>query len=300
MGLTGIAPTAYITDTDPSAVSTKTVSSWFTDESSSGVPEANIGWMMAQGWTTDGSVIVDPDTGDKTFNMKRRQVNSEVLLQALVNDYTTAYNEGRTLNDSRYDEIVTLYALMQTTSQTDWQLREAVDFAAEVAIRALTEALDSDYDSYESNVDDLLDNYGVALLLAINTRFDNQLTTAAQDLTNRGMYNSTVWTSVSAGIERERTLTLADAGDKITDKTLNLAHTLHAAKSTMRSKMIEARERLWTRIQSTADSRLSSRNTIMTNLLMFMERRTDSYPSLAEIGKLATALGAGNAAGFQP
>jgi len=39
---------------------------------------------------------------------------------------------------------------------------------------------------------------------------------------------------------------------------------------------------------------------VMTALLTFMERRTDSYPDLDAIGKLATALGAGNAAGFTP
>jgi len=299
MVMTTIQPPNYITDTDPTDATAKTVSSWYKDESASGVSEENIAWMIAQGWRQDGDATKDGE-GNKTFKMKRRQVDSEKLLQDLVSDYTTAYNEGRTLNDSRYDEIVTLYSVMQRNSQIDWQSREAGDTTTERLILILTNALDSDYDSYESTARALMNGYGTSLLVAINTRFDNLLTSAAQDLTNRGMYNSTVWTAVAAGIETQRSIALADANDQIALRQTGLRTQLHHDKSTMRSKVISASERVWTLISASADTRLNSRNAVMTALLSFMERRTDSYPSLDQIGRLATALGAGNAAGFQP
>ena len=299
MVMTGIQPPDYITDTDPTDAKAKTVSSWYKDESASGVSEDNVAWMIAQGWRQDGAEKKD-DEGNKTFTMKRRQVDSEKLLQSLVTDYTTAYNEGRFLNDLRYDEIVTLYSVMQRDSQIDWQSRDTGNTTAEALILTLTNALDSDYDSYESTAQVLMNGYGTSLLAAINTRFDNLLTSAAQDLTNRGMYNSTVWTAVAAGIETQRSIALADADDNIALRQTGLQTQLHHDKSTMRSKVIAATERVWTLIGASADTRLNSRNAVMTALLSFMERRTDSYPSLDQIGRLATALGAGNAAGFQP
>ena len=298
MGLTQIYPSDYITDTDPTPATTRKMSDWFTTEDRSGVTEESLPWMLAQGWEQAG-YLVDKD-GNFTYEVTRRIVDAEKMLKSMVDDYTKAYNEGRELNDSRYDEIVTLYSVMQNSSEVDWITREAGNTTAEALILTLTDALDSDYDTYADDTEDLLDDYGTNLLAGINIRFDNLLTSAAQDLTNRGMYNSTVWAATSAGIETQRTYALNDANDKIAQTRVNQKNTLHSAKSTMRSKVIQATERVWTLIGSSADARLASRNAVMGALLTFMERRTDSYPDMAEIGKLATALGAGNAAGFQP
>jgi len=298
MGLTGIDPTAYITDVDPTSATAQDISLWFKLENQSGISDANIAWMIAQGWTITNSNT--DDNGDITHSVERRQVDPEKILSALVSDYITAYNEGRILNDSRYDEIVTLYSLMQTTSQIDWQSRDAGNTNAETIILALADAMDADYTAYAVAADGLLDDIDAAQILQINARFDNELTRQAQDLTSRGMYNSTVWASVSVGIERERTLALTDLSGKTAVQQVNLLHTLNAAKSTMRSKVISAVERLWIQIGASSDARLAARNAVMTALLTFMERRTDSYPDLDAIGKLATALGAGNAAGFTP
>jgi len=298
MGLTQINTSDYITDTDPTPATTRTMSDWFTTEDRTGIGSDALGWMLAQGWKLDGTAT-DFD-GNETHTMSRRIVDAEKMLKSMVDDYTKAYNEGRELNDSRYDEIVTLYSVMQSSSEVDWITREAGNATAEALILTLTDALTSDYNTYEDDTEDLLDDYGTNILAGINVRFDNLLTAAAQDLTNRGMYNSTIPASVDAGIETQRTYALNDANDKIAQTRVNQKNTLHSAKSTMRSKVIQATERVWTLIGSSADARLASRNAVMGALLTFMERRTDSYPDLAEIGKLATALGAGNAAGFQP
>jgi len=298
MPLTPINPSSYITDTDPTDASAKTISSWYTTENRSDVSEESLPWMIAQGWEQAGYNV--DDEGVPVYEVTRTQVDSQKILQDLTNDYTTAYNEGRTLNDSRYDEIVTLYTVMQTNSQTDWSSRNSGDANAESIILSLASALTSDYTGYEANTITVLSDYGVSILLQINTRFDNLLTTQAQSLTDRGMYNSTVWAATEEGIERERTLALTDATDKFTLLELGQMNTLANAKSTMRSKVIDANERVWARVANSADSRLASRNAVMQALLSFMERRTDGYPDLDAIGKLATALGAGNAAGFQP
>jgi hypothetical protein len=39
-------------------------------------------------------------------------MQSERVLRDMITSFTNAYNEGRTVNNERYDELVALYALM--------------------------------------------------------------------------------------------------------------------------------------------------------------------------------------------
>ena len=66
----------------------------------------------------------------------------------------------------------------------------------------------------------------------------------------------------------------------------------------MRGRVMAARDRLRDTLHNSADRRLTARNTIVEALARFVEARTDSYPDLAEIGKLASALGAGSPEAF--
>ena len=299
MGLTALDVTGYITDTDPTDQTAPTVSSWFTKEDRKGIPESNLAWLIAQGWTI--SKTNDPDKdGVTTYNLSRTQIDAQKILTTLVADYTTAYNEGRTLNDTRYDEIVTIYAALQSYSETDWQDVEGDDTSYENLIESLISGLSIAYTNYENNVGDVLDDYGTSIATKINAQFDARLSEVRQDLVTRGMNNSTVWTSVATGIEREREIALTNSLDVIMRQQVDVQSQLHTASSVMRSKILSARDRMRSQIRASHDAHLASRNRIVDALLSFMERRTDDYPSLAEIGKLATALGAGNAAGFQP
>ena len=139
----------------------------------------------------------------------------------------------------------------------------------------------------------LVDDYGDARREAINNRFDAQVSEAQQSLIDRGIFNSTVWDPVEAGIERERTFALNEVEERISDRSLNLEHKLYEEQKDVRSRILAARERLFSALQSASESRLTQRNTLVDALARFMERRTDSYPDLTAVGNLAASLGSG-------
>ena len=51
--------------------------------------------------------------------LQRRRIQAEQVLQDMVESFTDAYNEGRRVNSDRYDEIVSLYALMLARTESE-------------------------------------------------------------------------------------------------------------------------------------------------------------------------------------
>jgi len=104
--------------------------------------------------------------------------------------------------------------------------------------------MNQDQEDFSDAMDGVLDDYGVSIRAEINTRFDNKLASEKANLITRGLYNSTIWTSISTGIERERTLSLNDITDKITQQTIGVTQSVYASKTSMRDRVLAAYERL--------------------------------------------------------
>ena len=290
-------PSLYINDTDPTAITARSPSTWFVSETQENVPEESLGWMEAQGWIS--TPAGDPVSGKQLYNMKRRRIDPEKVLGDLVSDYTAAYNQGRTLNDQRYDDIVAIYCALEGAMQNDSATQEADDDTYDALIETILTSVSSDFAAHSAAVTDYLDDYGTSIVAQINARFDAKSTAAQQDLTDRGMNNTTIWASVSAGVERERSLALSDVADKIMQQELVNKHKVYEQQANVHGRVLAARDRLWASVSSASDRRLASRNAIVSALMNFMERRTDSYPDLAQVGNLAANLGAGNPTGIR-
>ncbi len=276
--------------------SPESISQWYTSESTAGVfTPSEAAWMHARGWKTTAIVT---EGGQSTYHFSRRILKPEDVLDDLTASYTTAYNEGRTLNDQRYDDLVTLYTTVLDRSEDSYNTLETDDATYEALIEALITALGSDYTTYAADVDGDLDTFGTALLAEINARFDAELAKALSALTDRGMASSTIWVTESAGIERERTRSLSDANDKISLRQTDLKHKVYASQQSMRDRVVAARERLRAFLHGSRDKQVAIRNAAAEALARLIERRTDSYPDLSEIGKLAAALGAGSAEAY--
>lgn len=295
-----ISPSIYITDTDPLHQLTPVVSAWFEVKTHTvdNLGPDQLAWLFAQGWEI-ANINYD-QYGNGTGTLRRTEIKSQQVLQSLLGDYVTAYNEGRGLNDQRYDELVTIYEATLANSQVEYASMETDDAAYDVLIEDIITAIGTDHTTYAADVDGDLDDWDTSITARINTRFDNQLASAAQGLTNRGMYNSTVWASISTGIERERELALSDLADKKIEKQLNLKHQVQGQLVNMRSRVLAARDRLRGTIHNASDQRLAARNAVVMAMTAFMERRTDSYPDLAQVGQMAAALGTGSGHAFAP
>jgi hypothetical protein len=211
----------------------------------------------------------------------------------MIREFTEAYNEGRTLNDRRYDEIVALYNVMLDKSENEIAATESTYVSYDAIISAIITGLPAYHTEYKTEVDALLLGYGTSLLEGVNTRFDNELATARQNLVNKGMYNSTIWTSISAGIETQRSKALADANDTITGRKLASGESVQRVRMEVASRIEAASFRFLEMKRTRGFGASEFRNNILSAMLNFMERRTDEYPGLDGLAGIAAQLGYG-------
>lgn len=300
-----INPLLYITDTDPINLSARSASSWYETEYTTTEDRESLRWMQAQGWQVESTERIVRDDGLvreswTKWYLKRRTMKGERVLNALIQDFTSAYNEGRQLNDQRYDDIVALYTALSSTTQD-----EIVDLKAdEDSYIALSEqiigSLDDDFGDHEDDISGDLDEYGVSQRERINRSFDARVSEARSGLVSRGMYNTTIWTVTQAGIEREREVALNDLEDRLLAQRTGLKERLYGKKGDMRLQVLSARDRLFSGQHSNGIQREELRNRVITALNNFMERRNDGYPDLGAIGGLASDFGAGTVEGIAP
>jgi hypothetical protein len=93
---------------------------------------------------------------------------------------------------------------------------------------------------------------------------------------------------------------LLELNDRLTDKTIAHEDKLYASKTAMRNNIMSARDRMFALQRDTIIAPLDMRNKILQIMLNFMERRTDDYPGLENLGQLATQLGMNNVTGVAP
>ncbi len=308
MAIQNLNPMAYITDTDPVPETILDASGWFATENGDVTWNETLGdpdlsaWFMAQGWVITSRMrylshrgaTAAEDQYSIRVTMRRRKLQSERVLKDMITEFTDAYNEGREINDRRYDELVSLYnLLLENTENTIATITDAGE-SYEALIQEIIDALPGDFTTHEGIVSGIYDDYGDSMRDDINTRFDNELTKARSALVDRGLYNTTLWTTQSAGIELQRTKALTDLEDKLSDKKNALQDRLYQLKTNMRTQMLAAYQRLMDGKKDSPTLRhLEVRNTVFANMLAFMERRQDDYPGIDGLANIAAQLGYG-------
>lgn len=295
-----------VTEKTPEAVST-----WYVTETKEGhFSSTELPWLLAQGWEIidkerqlmyeSTSTYTTMTTYGYYYKLQRRVIKPETVLDDLVVSYTDAYNEGRQLNDQRYDDALVLYMAGLDSTEDTFNSLENSDDTFEADIEGVVAHMISDCVLYWSEIEGLFDDYGDTLITQIANSFKAKLADLRQDLVNRGVYNSTTWTSVAAGIERDRVMAITDAQEQILDKQMSVEDKKYAAVSELRNRILEAKLRLKDNLRSGVETQVKIRNQMLEALLGFVERRTDGYPSLDAIGELASSLGAGAAGVYVP
>lgn len=287
---------AHITDYDPVAESVMTTSNWYEWQECENTDSAQLPWLFAQGWTIS-KVDAVYDSTNEVWNttkwyLRRRVLKPEKALSDLVWSFTRAYNDGRTLNDQRFDDIVSVYTVMLDKTEDACIGLEADDTTYDGLIETLITNITSDFTTHNTDVVNDLDTFGESERDRVDTLFDAKSAAQQADLIRRGMYTTTVWSSVSAGIERERAVADLSVEDKISEKQIQHKDRLYTLKQSMRDRIMAARDRVRTALHAAEESRNTLRNNIADAMLRFMERREDSYPDMASIGNLAAGLGA--------
>ena len=136
---------------------------WFEWQYAELQDEANLPWLLSQGWIvyrTDAQWNADSGLWE-TYKwwLKRQVLKPEAALDDLTESFTNAYNEGRTLNDQRYDEIVALFSVMLDKTEDSLVSLESADDTYESLIELLIYNVSADYTTHADDVDGALDDW---------------------------------------------------------------------------------------------------------------------------------------------
>jgi GTP:adenosylcobinamide-phosphate guanylyltransferase len=203
------------------------------------------------------------------IKLTRRRMDGELVLKDMVTSFTNAYNEGRRVNNSRYDELVALYSLMLSHTEDeansvpiiDLKSEDFVNLGEEIA-RSVEESLNISPADIRGLYDDALDNIRAALSslketannlpsnwLAsreadVNRQFDAKIAQAKAAMVANGTYSGTMWPNVESGYERDRQYALTDLADSVVTLKVDTYGKIATLTADTETRLVEAVGRL--------------------------------------------------------
>ena len=293
-----------IDDITPAIRYSPYVPSWWQSSTITRVPETAVGWLVAQGWQVT-STYAEEACGQNFYVMSREGMNSWAILQSLLNEYTFAYNEGRSHNQVRYDDVVAMMSDALTRARTHLDTTGDVSDAhiviyedqmdalvagieSEMAT-ALTDMTDADttldtqlslyltklnslqaiYDTHEETAEAFLTDLGTAELARINELYDSNLAKTLQQLTDRGMSSSAITTAITTRNTRERNEAISLLNDRLAREKLENEHTLYQQEMALNGIVL--------------DGRVKYNNAIMTKAQFLVETRKSIAQVISQV-----------------
>ncbi len=152
-----IVPIDSMNNLDPVRIGSPYTTLWWKWALITDVPESALPWLLAQGWKIV-AIRQDESTTPPTpyYTMGKEGMNNWIILQHLMNQFTIAYNEGRRLNATRYNDIVRIWneMIVKTTDHLD-EMASDTNAAHTLYINSfstLMDEIDDDIASVESTV----------------------------------------------------------------------------------------------------------------------------------------------------
>ena len=226
--------------------------------------------------------------------LKRRRMQPEKVLQDMVTSFTNEYNSGRKIDDARFNEMVSLYGVLLKDNVTEGNaiLNQAISHSNPTYfLDKLYNSIWSEFNSATWKVEEIYKGAQDDATADVNRQFDALLSqTKAQMITN-GTYNSTVWPSVAAGIERQRTAALVKAKSEARKIGVDAITSLGSAKASAASALLAAQNAISDSLDKRRVTVVEMRNSVLKWMLDFMGTREEVYPELEEISAAAERLG---------
>ena len=225
------------------------------------------------------------------IRLERRRMQAELVLQSMVDTFVANFNEGRKINVDRYEELVALYALMVSQTQDDAANIDLDSIDFEPLFDEVKAAITEKLSEYQSVADQIPSDWLESRKADINLKFDNLVGEARAKMVSDGTYNGTVWPSVLAGIEHQRSHALDALKDE--SVTLKLSAYGDIAKTTaaLYGQMIDAQVRVFEALKSKKTTPITLRNEVLKWMYDFMERRTDDHVKIEELATLVEQMG---------
>ena len=272
------------------------------DESQGQTQEQSQGQTEEQSQETSSGTQEDEETvsADETdpywcawqkIRLERRRMQAELVLQSMVDTFVDNFNEGRKINVDRYEELVALYALMVSQTQDDAANIDLDSIDFEPLFDEVKAAIKEKLSEYQSVADQIPSDWLESRKADINLKFNNLIGEARAKMVSDGTYNGTVWPSVLAGIEHQRSHAL----DALKDESVTMKLTAYGdiAKTTasLYGQMIDAQVRVFEALKSKKTTPITLRNEVLKWMYDFMERRTDDHVKIEELATLVEQMG---------
>ena len=225
------------------------------------------------------------------IRLERRRMQAELVLQSMVDTFVDNFNEGRKINVDRYEELVALYALMVSQTQDDAANIDLDSIDFEPLFDEVKAAIKEKLSEYQSVADQIPSDWLESRKADINLKFNNLIGEARAKMVSDGTYNGTIWPSVLAGIEHQRSHAL----DALKDESVTIKLTAYGdiAKTTasLYGQMIDAQVRVFEALKSKKTTPITLRNEVLKWMYDFMERRTDDHVKIEELATLVQQIG---------
>jgi len=294
-----IVPGNQITETDPVPQDALNALSWYYTRTTTVTDDA-LPWMLSQGYYVISSTPHYDFSGNLThtlYSIRRDEYQAKLALQDLSDTFVEAYNNGREANETRYDDIVGLWEILISATQTDLEaMEDAFDVSSDNTDVA---AFDTDYSTHAATIRATIDDLGTTELARINEKWDDALAQETKQLIDRGLYSSASLAAITARNTRERGEDIAAHNTRIAREEREAEERLYAARASSRQAKVQLRMATNERYQKLLELQVRTRNEFLVGLFGFMERRTDTYPNLASLAQLSASLGEYGSAAWQ-
>ena len=230
------------------------------------------------------------------IRLRRRKLQAESVLKDMIKSFTDAYNEGREVNNARYDELVSLYALMLSRTEDEANAYATSDFNLQPLIDELKKSLEDALKAYRDQANNLPDDWLKSRIDEINRKFNALVGQTKSKMVSEGTYNSTVWPTTLSGIERDRQYALTALKDETVKLRLEVYGDIAKITAGVGQQLVDAQVRIFEALQKQMLEPTNLRNTVFKWMLDFMERREDDYPGLDQLVTVADRLGYGEGA----
>lgn len=290
-----IAPT--FNDLTPSDFTSANVGGWYFEQNIGLVPDTVAPFLAAHGFLVNGGTehYIDGEFAGYLLNMERNKFSRLDAMQILLDTMVFSFNEGRGLNQTRYEDLVTNLQSLLSNNQSDistFMATEITGAAGYVTLLLSTlDTLSTDYTSHASTATAFLTSLGVADEALINEEYDDQLTSQQQALVNRGLYSSALWSQVVLQIERDRTTKLIQHRDALAREKWENQHRLYEQQFRMRLESVRVRQSTGQWRSELIKYQLDQRSNLALALFGLVERREDDYPGVGDMAALVSSLG---------
>lgn len=218
-------------------------------------------------------------------------MQAESVLHDMIESFVNEYNSGRKIENERYDELISLYAvtLARTESEVTALLTTSLDMTS--LFSSIRRKIEDSVSKADAKAESTAHYVTEDAENEINRRFDALRSEKMSAMISAGMFNNTVWAMVEAGIERQRSEALVNARATSGQAVSNLYVSLAQVKGSVLQPLLAARQNISDAIDRRKITATEIRNNVVKWLADFSSSREELYPRLESVAEVAQQLG---------